>query len=106
MFTMTLVFFKLDKCEKCGLRADSTIHNLAWPTKANQGHDFVPVRVATEESVIAERKELAEKLKYAIDGLASHEAYEHKSKGITQWIPSQPLITLQEVVRRLEKEGE
>jgi hypothetical protein len=93
-----------DKCQVCKLEEFAEVHKKDGASGAY--HPFVPVRVATEESVIAERKELAEKLKYAIDGLASHEAYEHKSKGITQWIPSQPLITLQEVVRRLEKEGE
>jgi hypothetical protein len=72
---MTLVWLTLDKCKNCGNPKQqhlSKIEGLYLCFKLSggliikTGSSFVPVRVATEESVIAERKELGLLIKNSI----------------------------------------
>jgi hypothetical protein len=91
-----------DKCQVpyCGCPKDF-LHHLK--THNIYDHDFVPVRVATEESVLAERKELAEKLKL-FQSLVLRELGTPEKGCVCGWCRIQN--QLDEIMRGLETKGE
>jgi hypothetical protein len=110
---MTLVWLETDKCKNCGDTKDAVgeqrgigIRSVHYPTLKKNGdilpplHVFVPVRVATEESVIAERKELVKKLD---DIRHNGQDLQIRFCAIDGFCFMQN--ELKEVVRGLEKEG-